>query len=313
MSPVLIYAVYTYYKHRDNVVIQSRCFALTMSYCLFLIAGFIVERPLYLGYMTMYDGPGPLTHSSFDQWLFGLVSGLAHYGTIHLSNFLLLVKYYSIYFKIEWTKETMNGKWKVHINHVELHQNWYLKNKSKYGSDRYLVKLASVPWFVTSALSILSIQLYVYPLFISMQLLSWVLLTMFPIVLWFKMRRFEDSFYLMAELKVTTCLYVLGTVYYVAINTAMSTGQISFRVRCHSMLSLESLYFAMYIYIYFLCFCFQIVYRRGLIYCALLSVHSLSNFVRGQESELRPCKHWKSSECDGHRDDPRGCRVNAAL
>eukprot|EP01084_Bolivina_argentea_P286459 491392_1 len=124
IAPLCIWCLYNYYSFKDNIIIQKRCYGLTMIWAIFTTIYLTIERPLYLLNITLSisdTSTAAQIRIGFGLLLFQVF----FYG----SSWMLALKYWKIFYSIKWAKATMNGKWKMHLNHVELNKNWYLRKK----------------------------------------------------------------------------------------------------------------------------------------------------------------------------------------
>ena len=148
-----------------------------------------------------------------------IVNSIFNHLVIDTLPWLLMLKYWLIYYNVEWTIYTQNMEWIIHLDHCSaaVHRNWYFRNKHKYGNFAYCIKRLCM------FIAIVFIFNLIQPIIMAGKQLYYVDLVMmiipiFPgivmLVLYIKMYciKFEDNFYIMREIKHITISYFGGII-----------------------------------------------------------------------------------------------------
>ncbi len=57
------------------------------------------------------------------------------------------------YFETKWTLSTIHSEWKIHINPETVEKDWFLRNKSTWGSLRWVAKRIFPIYFIIACIS----------------------------------------------------------------------------------------------------------------------------------------------------------------
>ena len=208
LCPLLIYWSYKFYQHRNHIAIQKRTPYFTLIFCVNSILVRLIERPLYLFGLVYTDKPSTdILHGNQEEPT--LILALYYLRTISFAflqistSWVLLSRFWMIYFNVNWTRSTMSKTWKIHINPVNSDKDWFLTHKSTYGNFKYNLKGICII-YLTSAFILVLFELFMYEsigTLITVLLLSSLVLG--PVigifVLGCKIRKYEDNFMVIKE------------------------------------------------------------------------------------------------------------------
>ena len=136
---------------------------------------------------------------------------------------LLMLKYWLIHYNVEWTRFTMNSKWIIHLNHSAVSDNWYLRNKRKYGNFTYCIKRLAVFLVILFGFNVIDPLIFGDNDAVFNTLMA-IITNLFPvviIVLYLKMHcsKFEDNFYVMKEMRYITICVIGGFISFGIVGT----------------------------------------------------------------------------------------------
>eukprot|EP01084_Bolivina_argentea_P159938 278566_1 len=212
-TPYCIWCTYKYYKYRNHIIISKRYPIVTLCFCAISVISLCIEQSLYrILWTTSNDynkfsdvSPILLTTSI-------IISGLVHI----IVPWLICLRFWLIYYNIEWTKSTINKKWKIHLNYLDIDKDWFLSNKSTFGNAKYLIKRVSIVALCLSILTII-IKLISSPFIINklIQLITNIVPLLFMLIIGCKMKKFNDYFYIIKEFKLITILIYITIIVYI--------------------------------------------------------------------------------------------------
>merc|ERR550525_1392744 len=98
--------------------------------------------------------------------IFRTVSIMLYPLIIYCTLYALFCRFWIQRFLIQWTRHTMNHKWRSIINAQSCGNegDWFLRNKSKWGSEKFFALYAAGPLCVLSIILSVTLRLYTYPI-----------------------------------------------------------------------------------------------------------------------------------------------------
>eukprot|EP01084_Bolivina_argentea_P239149 401956_1 len=215
---------------------QKRHPTLTIIYAIFTILSVCIERPVYL-----------LRHTIIQNNMLTDIHLIIYHFTIFPLSYLLTLRYWMIYFNVNWIKATIDKKWKIHLNPIQTEENFYLKSKSTWGNLSWSLKRFCLIIILIDIISLISMLI----LSTSMYTLISLLLNVAPIFiifyLFFKIRQHNDDFHILKELKIIIFLVIFSVMRYIVIGFLPIFGiDIYFRYLFLSVFS--SIFMPMYLY-----------------------------------------------------------------
>ena len=140
------------YQHRNQDFVQKRGLSLALGFN-FAVGLMLIAASLTMT-STLYFRDDTIRTSSM------ILSVLVTY----LLVFFLNVKSWMIYYQYYWTHYALQSKWQQIINYNIIEEqtksNWFIKNKSKYGSLSYIYKLFGIIHLLLAI--IVSILVYLF-------------------------------------------------------------------------------------------------------------------------------------------------------
>lgn len=140
-------------------------------------------------------------------------------------SWILMLKYWLIHYDVQWTRYTLNSKWIIHLNPASVQYNWYLRNKRKFGNFKYCIKRLSGFLLILFFLNLFKPTIIGhFGLFVStiLSILTHIFPALTILVLYLRMycSKFEDTFYVIKELRYITIIFfatlpifaIIGTV-----------------------------------------------------------------------------------------------------
>eukprot|EP01084_Bolivina_argentea_P026160 48595_1 len=146
--PLSCSGIYSYLKYYHHIMMTKRYSNLTLTQCILLLMTIIIGSVAQLyGYLN-------LTHIQtwFIQPCFILTL---------VQMYVFICRIYLNYYDIKYAMHVTNNKWKELINTESAEMNWYIQNRSTYGSLNYWIKYI-VLFTILSILAIYS-SLLIYP------------------------------------------------------------------------------------------------------------------------------------------------------
>ena len=142
---------FKFYQHRNILIFKKRQSHLTILMGV-LIAIQLLERLLILIdiiYEDANDGKSiPVYHIIVEVWQWTIDPFLSQ-GVLYL----LLLKFYMIYYEINWTLSSLRLKWVLHINPTVGKQDHFLLNKKTFGNVKFVAKRYVAIYFASSSIS----------------------------------------------------------------------------------------------------------------------------------------------------------------
>ena len=199
ITPILLYYTYKYYSFRSKIYISKRY---PKAVLLMSIAGILeisIQKILYLAWSADFEFLSTTINTVM------LIVDVLLWSMFFIPLLCaLLVRYWLLFFQINLLKACMNNQWKLHLNNhntqILKNSNWFLKNRLKYGSVKFGVKLFVIlTLFVSILLTFLWLFATVYNInntelvriyVVMYSLIQFILITVLPFVvifvLWFK-------------------------------------------------------------------------------------------------------------------------------
>eukprot|EP00484_Ammonia_sp_Unknown_P001966 CAMPEP_0197024392 /NCGR_PEP_ID=MMETSP1384-20130603/4937_1 /TAXON_ID=29189 /ORGANISM="Ammonia sp." /LENGTH=483 /DNA_ID=CAMNT_0042452767 /DNA_START=112 /DNA_END=1563 /DNA_ORIENTATION=- len=192
--------------------------ALMLIYCLFIVLTLCIDRPLYL-----------LRHTLFIENQFVIYANYLVLLLVQIPiGWLLLLKYWLIYFLVNWIKITLNKTWQTHLNPRAVQQNWFLRKRSTFGNLWWTLKRLCIFLFlIVCPVTVFPVLVLGHSGFAFITIWSTAVSVLCPLTifyLFFKIRRFDDDFYIVFELKVVTSSLVLVMVLYIFLGMLPAFG-----------------------------------------------------------------------------------------
>ena len=120
LTPICCRWLYMFHQKKDNIIVSKRTPTLTIIGCIFTILGMAIERPLYLSQNT-YDANleskiKTSIHSIPTTVIILYYAAIICFGFLQMSpTWIMLLRFWKIYFNVGWTESTLNAHWKIHI------------------------------------------------------------------------------------------------------------------------------------------------------------------------------------------------------
>lgn len=130
-TPIMAYWIYKVFKYRNSFVIKKRLptllialislsmiyFSLTLTFQLYTFGDIMTDKSrLNLNRVIFYVFNIPFVYF---LWFYAL-------------------RFWLLYYKLEWSLSMMNNEWKSIINHTNASDDWFIIHRQRYGSLRYL-------------------------------------------------------------------------------------------------------------------------------------------------------------------------------
>ena len=253
LAPCCWYFSRQFYKHRRNMVIHKRYPKLTMIWCILSILSITITRPLYLFTYTICDDPQNfnLDCNYIQNQNFIFMMHYIHtffFYLTHFAGWVLLLRYWLIYFNVNWTKATLSKTWKIHLNHLEIAKNWYLSHKSTFGNSKYCLKRMTIVYLIVAAIMVCLMIFALESDGPSINAIAGLLFNIAPLVIMcilvYKIRAFGDNFYIVQEIKWLIIVTFIASIGYLIIRADMSLFMRSF---CANLISIFKSVVGLYI------------------------------------------------------------------
>ena len=130
-TPILIYWIHKVVKFRDSFVIKKRLPTLLITLIVLSLLYFSVEKTIQLWAIGNLMSP---------QWKLTSNKVIFYLFQIPFVYFLwfYVLRFWLLYYKLEWSLSMMNNEWKSIINHNNASDDWFILHKRNYGSLRFL-------------------------------------------------------------------------------------------------------------------------------------------------------------------------------
>eukprot|EP01084_Bolivina_argentea_P128531 227177_1 len=204
LSTCMIYTIYLFYSKSERMLIQKRnpIFTIIHSTFLLIVVGF--HNPFYVLYF-----------SQFDEQLSSVIYNIVPFYypiLLHSITWGFALKYYLLYFEINWIKATQSHEWKMHLNEKEYDSNFFISNKYKFGCLRFCAKIAIAIIIVCVVMQwIFDLSLGRGSVMNTIARICLILLpTIFISILWCMTPKFFDNFYIVQEYR---WIIILGGLY----------------------------------------------------------------------------------------------------
>ena len=134
--PLIIYFLHEFSKYRNETLMKYRSNILLYIIHFIVLFCLIVER-LYMCLVRIWQ------IIDIPIWTVYCLLSLTWWSSMYLFS----IKVYLLYYKQKYTLSIADVSWRKDINPNE--ENWYIKNKNKYGNPIYLIKLAIIPYILS--------------------------------------------------------------------------------------------------------------------------------------------------------------------
>ena len=148
MSGILqIYACCKFISLRSMLVIQKRYPKLITIEAIAVIIYLILVVPFYMNSTGHYTNFG---NKNLEKYLWGprSIAFLCFCPMQHLIWWLELSRLWLISYNLHYLNALKNEKWKSQIDANIANNDWYIRNKNKYGNARRVVPVAMIWWLV---------------------------------------------------------------------------------------------------------------------------------------------------------------------
>ena len=197
--PILLWYTRKYKKYRNVACIKARRPNITF-YAELLIIAMFCNRIVYCCNAIYYDA----------KWL-RVIFGLTYPIVNHAILWLFSIKYWLLYYDIQFILFSEGNQWKSHINpnNVTYQTNWYILNKKTLGNENYLIKnfvsiAVSVPTIIIPLSTFIT---YTSPYDIFVDLFFMIIPLILIIIIWHKTPKYLDYFRVREECRM---LVVIG-------------------------------------------------------------------------------------------------------
>mmetsp|Transcript_70099 Transcript_70099/g.111502 ORF Transcript_70099/g.111502 Transcript_70099/m.111502 type:complete len:711 (+) Transcript_70099:50-2182(+) len=216
--PFSLYYAWRIYHHKNSIIIHKRLPYLivvtVIGNCLYLST----EKTLKL-FLTVQANQQK-DHTLLDTRA-RIVNAAVHWIFIY-ALYLTVLRFWLLYFKLEWALSNINNQWLAIINSRYQEQDWFLKNKKTYGSYTWLIKKVMlsttllVLLYESKAITLCVIQpdKMQYTLIIDFVVGAVVYSPALCIMLYilFKLPAFDDYLSIHDEAKFSTIVFIALTV-----------------------------------------------------------------------------------------------------
>ena len=163
--PICFVSMYQYYRQRNELVIINRRGLSSIITCFFLQI------------MIFLMGFASLAHAEYVVFTLNFCYAFVHLGIY----FSILYRFYIIYFDFKWHfAMTINQNWHQIINvtsklntninnnnNGNSHFEWFIDNRSKFGTSNRFAKIFIAIWFIASSVTTALVMIEVFSLYIS--------------------------------------------------------------------------------------------------------------------------------------------------
>eukprot|EP01084_Bolivina_argentea_P090596 163209_1 len=198
--PLIIYYTYRFYQQKSSKTILYRQPMLIICLNFFVILNFIFDRtPRYIA---------SILGSDYPKWAKLLVTCSTAYGIINL----LSLKSYLLFFQHRYHTAFENKIWAQAINNNW--DNWYIRNKNKWGNFQYLLKWLFIPVCIEPFITAFGEYIWGFTFNISLEIIMCLTPILLLLVFVFKLGHFYDSFGIRTEMLMQCSLFIIGIAIY---------------------------------------------------------------------------------------------------
>ena len=134
--PFSIYYSYKIYKNRYSIIVHKRfpylILVTVIGNCIYLSTEKTVMLLISFKYIAC---PTP----KYEDTLEFIIDATIHWVFIY-ALYLTVLRFWLLYFKLEWALSNINNRWQSILNSRAENQDWFLRNKKRYGSYTWLIK-----------------------------------------------------------------------------------------------------------------------------------------------------------------------------
>ena len=211
LTPYCIWCTYKYYQHRNHIIIHKRYPSVTLLFCYIAIASICIEQGLFRLCWTLSEDWE--SHSNVSDTL--IIMSYIVSAIIQMPiAWILALRYWLIYYKVQWTNSTLNKQWKIHLNYLDIKSDWYLSHKSTIGNYKYMTKRVLIACLCIIIITIITKLYDLRSDRNEINLAFGILFSIVPlitmIIIRWKMRKFVDLFYIMKEFKAIQTFIVIA-------------------------------------------------------------------------------------------------------
>ena len=229
--PFVIYCNYSFNLHKQDIIIQKRYPSLTLLFGVLMTLNIFLSRPLYLLTYTICNDPQAFS-TNCDIENKSIINFIHYFLLLCIYSFstpnlwIVLLRYWLIYYNVNWTRSTINKTWKIHLNPSDVESDWYLSNKSKYGNIKYCGKRVFILYLIFAPCTIL-LKCFVYQDDgFEMNAIVGLLYKFIPMLIMmifaFKIRKFKDGFHIIKEVKLVVLVVMSGMILFPLIGALTS-------------------------------------------------------------------------------------------
>ena len=153
--PFSIYYSYKIYRNRYSIIVHKRfpylILVTVIGNCIYLSTEKTIMLLISFNYIAC---PTP----EYEDTLEFIIDLTIHWVFIY-ALYLTVLRFWLLYFKLEWALSNINNRWQSILNSRSGHQDWFLRNKKKYGSYTWLITKVLIFTTILVILNILRISL----------------------------------------------------------------------------------------------------------------------------------------------------------
>eukprot|EP01083_Nonionella_stella_P037287 101651_1 len=183
LTPLIIYGLYLFYKYKLKGVqmICERNSTIVYAIHILCLVGILIERTMLVGVNVWHNIPLP-------TWVIYLFWSVWGWGVI----WLFVVKCYMLHYRQRYNRAIADRSWRSDIDPLD--SNWYINHKNTFGTARYVIHWACIPYSISVALNGI-----IWPFLVGegfgLDMLMLILAgipTMISFVIFFKVRSLND-------------------------------------------------------------------------------------------------------------------------
>ena len=219
--PFVIYCIYKFNQRKDDIIIQKRYPSITLIFGVIIIK--CDDTTSIISTHTICDDPQNFTLDCdisnefvLKTMHYSLLFSVYTISTVDL--WIILLRYWLIFYNVNWTRSTTNQTWKIHLNPSNAESDWYLSHKSTFGNIKYCGKRLFILYLIVVIL------VFMLKFFIwtddgaEINMIVGIFFTVIPVCILLifacKIRKFKDGFYIIKEIKWITLIVMSGLICY---------------------------------------------------------------------------------------------------
>eukprot|EP01084_Bolivina_argentea_P060670 110836_1 len=212
----IIYYAYKFYNIRNEIIYMNRRGNLVIAGTVMCMIVQLIGFPLVI--FLHWNFPGHPNTDSIQFLILDVVNDFIYGPFYYFGAFIAILRYYLIYYDIQFSHSCSNLKWKQFINsNLESlkKEQWYMKHRSTLGNQSFMLKRVIVIGIFICLIMIVLLNLHTFGLthFQYVLFLNGVVfatLFVFLAIIFKKMPLFNDNIYLYKECQLITYFW-LGT------------------------------------------------------------------------------------------------------